>query len=89
MNCVKTDWRSSLSRDQLDVLLRISEDGPSLEESNPDASIDCWYIDKVRGLNTGPHNYLSKCKKSSGGKKLLSLRRLHYQTLRTMKVMVM
>ena len=41
MNRVKTDWRSSLSRDRLDVLLRISEDGPSLEEFNPGASIDC------------------------------------------------
>ena len=41
MNRVKTDWRSSLSRDRLDVLLRISEDGPHLEEFNPDASNDC------------------------------------------------
>ena len=41
MNRVKTDRRSSLSRDRLDVLLRISEDGPSLEEFNPDASINC------------------------------------------------
>ena len=41
MNRVKTDRRSSLSRDRLDVLLRISEDGPSLEEFNPGASIDC------------------------------------------------
>ena len=41
MNRVKTDRRSSLSRDRLDVLLRISEDGPSLGEFNPDASIDC------------------------------------------------
>ena len=41
MNRVKTDRRSSLSRDRLDVLLRISEDGPSLEEFNHDASIDC------------------------------------------------
>ena len=41
MNPVKTDRRSSLSRDRLDVLLRISKDGPSLEEFNPDANIDC------------------------------------------------
>ena len=40
MNRVKTDRRSSLSTHCLDVLLRISEDGPSLEEFNPDASID-------------------------------------------------
>ena len=41
MNHVKTDRRSNLSRDRLDVLLRINEDSPSLEEFNPDASIDC------------------------------------------------
>ena len=41
MNRVKTDRRSTPSRDCLDVLLRISEDSPSLEEFNPDASIDC------------------------------------------------
>ena len=40
MNRVKTDRRSSLSRDHL-VLSRISEDSPSLEEFNPNASIDC------------------------------------------------
>ena len=63
MDRVKSDWRSSLSRGRLDVLLRISEDGPSLEEFNPDASSDCWYTDKVRQLNAGPHNYPSKRKK--------------------------
>ena len=73
MNRVKTDWRSSLSRDRLNVLLRISEDGPSLEEFNPDASIDCWYTDKVRRLNTGSHNYPSKRKKSSDGKEVNDL----------------
>ena len=41
MNRVKTDRRSSLSSYRLDVLLRISEDGSSLEEFNPGASIDC------------------------------------------------
>ena len=41
MNRVKSDTRSSLSRDRLDVLLRISEDSASLEEFNPDACIDC------------------------------------------------
>ena len=41
INCVKADRRSSLSRDSLYVLLRISEDSPSVQEFNPDASIDC------------------------------------------------
>ena len=73
MNRVKNDWRSSLSRDRLDVLLCVSEDGPSLEEFNPDASIDCWYTDKVCRLNAGPHNYPSKRKKSSDGKEVIDL----------------
>ena len=41
INRVKTDRRSSLSSYRLDVLLRISEDGPSLKEFNPGTSIDC------------------------------------------------
>ena len=46
---------------------------PSLEELNLNAGIDWWYTDKVRGLNTGPHNYPSKSKKSSDGKKVIEL----------------
>ena len=76
MNRVKNDWRSSLSRDRLDVLLYISKDGPSFEEFNPDASIDCWYTDKVRRLNAGAHNYPSKRKKSSDGKEVIDLAEL-------------
>ena len=72
-NRVKNDWRSSLSTDRLNVLLSISEDGPSLEEFNPDASIDCQYTDKVHRLNAGPHNYPSKRKKSSDGKDVTDL----------------
>ena len=71
MNRVKNDWRSSLFRDRLDVLLHISKD--SLEEFNPDGSIDCWYTDKVHRLNAGTHNYPSKCKKSSDGKEVIDL----------------
>ena len=55
------------------MLLHISEDGPSLEEFNPDASIDCWYNDKVHRLNTGPQNYPSECKKSNNGKEVIDL----------------
>ena len=72
MNRLKISWRSSLSRDWLDVLLSISENGPS-EEFTPDASIDSWYTDKVRRLNTGPHNYSSKRKKSSDDKEVIDL----------------
>ena len=73
MNRIKNDWCWSLYRDWLDVLLRIREDGPSLEEFNPDVSIDCWYTDKVCRLNAGPHNYPSKHKKSSDGKEVIDL----------------
>ena len=76
MNRVKNDWCSSLSRDRLDVLLYISKDGPSFEEFNPHASIDCWYTDKVRRLNAGAHNYPSKRKKSSDGKEVIDLAEL-------------
>ena len=81
MNGIKTDRRSSLSRDCLDVLFRISEDGPSLEEFNPDASIDCWYSVKVRRLNTGHHNEPSKRKKSSDDKCTTELEMLTFYDL--------
>ena len=73
MNRLKTNWHFSLSRDRLDMLLNMSDDGPSLEEFNPDASIDCWYNDKVRRLNTGPHKYPFKHKKSSDDKEVIDL----------------
>ena len=65
MNRVKTDWRNKLRRDRLDVLLRISEEGPSVEDINPDPAIDAWYNDKVRRLSAGPHKYPTKRKKLS------------------------
>ena len=73
MNRVKSDWRSCLSRERLDVLLRISEDGPSLEEFNPDLSIDRWYTEKVRRLNSGPHNYPSKRKRVTEGPNVVDI----------------
>lgn len=73
MNCVKTDWCPILSRDCLDVLLRVSEEGPSLKEFNPDVSIACWYSHKVHHLSAGPLNHPSKHKKSSDGKDVTDL----------------
>ena len=73
MNFVKTDWCPILSRDCLDVLLRVSEEGPSLEEFNPDIGIACWYSDKVHHLNADPLNHPSKHKKSSFGKEVIDL----------------
>ena len=60
MNRVKSDWRNNLSRERLDTLLRIGEDGPSLDEFNPDPFIDSWFNEKVRRLTAGPHKYPQK-----------------------------
>ena len=40
---VKNDWRNKLGHDRLEGLLRISEEGPSLGNSNPDIAIESWY----------------------------------------------
>lgn len=69
MNSVKTDWRSSLIRDCLDTLLRISEDGPSLEDFNPDTGMDRWHAGKVRSLNSSPN----KRKRTNDGKQVADL----------------
>ena len=58
---VKNDWRSKL---RFEALLRISEEGPSIENFNPDIAIESWYNEKVRRLSAGPHNYLKKRKTS-------------------------
>ena len=58
----KSDWRNKLGRDRLEALLRISEGGPSIENFNPDISIESWYNEKVRRLSAGPHNYPKKRK---------------------------
>ena len=57
---VKSDWRNNLSREWLDTLLRIGEDGPSLDEFNPDPFIDSWFNEKVWRLMAGPHKYPQK-----------------------------
>lgn len=72
MNRVKSDWRNRLNRDTLDELLRIGEDGPSLDDFNPDPAIDMWFTDKVRRLKTGRHNYPDKRKKAADGSALTS-----------------
>lgn len=56
MNTIKNDCRSNLGRDWLKSLLRISEEGLSLECFNLDLAIEAWYVDKNQRLNTGPHN---------------------------------
>ena len=63
MNHVKTNWRNQFSREQLDMLLHIGEDGPQNKDFNPDIYIDSWFNSKVRQLNSGPHKYSEKHKK--------------------------
>lgn len=72
MNRVKTDWRNRLNRYTLDDLLRISEDGPTLDDFNPDVAIDKWFTDKVRRLKTGRHNYPDKRKRTADGNAVAS-----------------
>ena len=48
--------------DGLEALLRISEEGPSIENFNLDIAIESWYNEKVWRLSVGPHNYPKKRK---------------------------
>ena len=54
---VKNDWRNKLGRDRLEALLRISEEGPSIENFDTDIAIESWYNEKVQRLSAGSHNY--------------------------------
>ena len=40
---VKNDWRNKLGHDRLEGPLRISDEGPSLGNFNPDIAIESWY----------------------------------------------
>ena len=73
MNRVKTDWRNRLSRERLDNLLRIGEEGCSISDFNPDPFIDQWFSDKVRRLTAGPHQYPQKRKKAADAKDIIDL----------------
>ena len=57
MNRVKTDICNRLSRQRLDVYLRVGEEGPVVTGFDPDPVIDKWFVDKTRCLTAGPHNY--------------------------------
>ena len=60
MNRVKSETRNKLTRARLDVCLRVGEEGPLVNNFNPDPVIDLWFLDRVRRLNSGPHNYKRK-----------------------------
>lgn len=63
---VKTDYRNRLGRDLLDACLRVGEEGPPLEEFNPDPSISLWFERKVRRLSASSHKYPTKRKSVAG-----------------------
>lgn len=52
---VKNDWLNRLSCDRLSATLQICEEGPDIENFNPDVAISEWYDAKVRRLSPGPH----------------------------------
>ena len=47
---VKTDWRNRLANERLNHYLRISEEGVSISNYNPNDDIAKWYNEKVRNF---------------------------------------
>ena len=47
---MKPHLRNRMSRDRLDSLLRISEEGPSVKDYDPTAAIEQWYGQKKRRI---------------------------------------
>ena len=70
---VKNDLQNKLGRDRLEALLRNSEEGPSIENFNPDIATESWYNEKVKRLSAGPHNYPKKRKTSEMQSTFLSM----------------
>ena len=65
MKRVKTDWRNKLRRDRMESLLRISEEGVSIDDYNPDRAIEQWYQEKVRRISAAKsHSYPKKTQES-------------------------
>ena len=70
---VKNDWQNKFGRDRLEALLRIKEEGPSIQNFNPDRAIESWYNEKVQRLSAGPQNYPKKRKTSEKQSTFLSM----------------
>ena len=51
----KSDWCNRLTRDHLDLLLRINEDGETLKMLSREPAIRLWFNDKVRRLTASSH----------------------------------
>ena len=52
---MKRKLRNRMSREKLDSLLRISEEGPQVK-GDPTAAIDYWYGQKKRQTGFGGHD---------------------------------
>ena len=59
---VKTDFRNQLGRERLSACFRISEEGSSITDFNPDPAIELWYNDKVRRLGSSSRKYKKRSK---------------------------
>ena len=71
LKIVKTLFRSSLSQERLECLLRIIEDGPPFPDYDPSNAIKLWMNEKVRRPN---QNQCLGYKQRAGSKrKLVSL----------------
>ena len=57
-------FRSSLKRPCLSACFRISEEGLSIKDFNPDPTIDLWYQEKVRRLGSSTHKYKKRTAKA-------------------------
>ena len=71
---LKNDWRNKLGCDRSEALVRISEEGPIIENFNTGIAIESWYNEKVRRLSAGPQNYPKKREKHRKSKAHFYLR---------------
>ena len=63
---VKIEWRNRFANERLDHNLRISEEGVSISNNNPNDGIAKWYIEKVRNFKGAKlWKYLEKWHKLS------------------------
>ena len=70
---VKSDWHNWLSRDRLDALLRIGEEGPSCKGFDPNPSIEKWFQASIRRLTSSSHKYPEKQRKLNDGSNFVDL----------------
>ena len=63
---VKTDWRNRLANEQLNHNLRISEEGVSISDYNPNDDVAKWYNEKLKNFKEAKlQKYLEKRHKLS------------------------